>query len=175
MSLTLRPIEITDVDTSNIIRWRNDLSVKQNLYTQDDLTVEQHLWWFENRVKTGDCHQFIIEVNEDDKIIPIGTIFIKSIDTHSKKGEYGIFIGENSARGKGYAYQATIQILKYAFETLKLNRVYLTVFSDNIPAIKVYEKSGFVEEGILRQDFLRHDGFADVVYMGITAEDWNKQ
>ena len=80
------------------------------------------------------------------------------------------FTGQQDALGKGYGKAATKQVLDYAFVRLKLNRVYLTVFSDNISAIKAYETSGFQFEGCLKQDFLRYDGFADVTVMGITKD-----
>jgi UDP-4-amino-4,6-dideoxy-N-acetyl-beta-L-altrosamine N-acetyltransferase len=159
-------------DTHYIIRWRNDENVKRNLYSQSDLTEAQHLNWFHNQITTGRCSQFIIEENCLGGR-PLGTVFIKNIDKKNQKGEFGIFIGEAWGRGKGYASLATALILDYAFKELKLNRVYLTVFCDNLPAIKAYERVGFVREGLLRQDYLRSDGFVDVVYMGITAELWD--
>lgn len=176
----MNPIEkvvlrlIEEADTDNIIKWRNSDAVKKNLYSQSLLTNEQHLTWLKTKVATGDCYQFIIEVHSLNVVRPIGTIFIKNIDRVNSKGEYGIFIGESDCRGKGYALPATKNILEFAFNTLKLNRVYLTVFSDNYAAIKVYEKASFSCEGILKQDFLRCDGYIDVVCMGITADVWNK-
>ena len=164
--LRLRPIEAGDTD--NILKWRNSPAVYNNLYTRDELTREQHLDWLKTRVETGLCRQYIIEVEN----LPVGTVFIKNIDRQSQKGEFGIFIGEKQARGKGYASVATQKILETAFSELELNRVYLTVFADNIPGIKAYLKAGFLAEGILKQDFLRPDGFVDIVVMGITKRDW---
>jgi len=171
--ITLRHIDLED--TQNILRWRNSPDVKKNLYTQKELTEEEHIWWFNHKVATGECAQFIIEISENNRSkanVSIGTVFIKNIDRQNNKGEFGIFIGERESRGKGYALQATKKILKHAFENLKLNRVYLTVFYDNVPAIKVYEKAGFEKEGLLKQDYLRYDGYCDVLCMGITFDNW---
>lgn len=175
-SLYLRPINLGD--TVDILRWRNSFDVKKNLYTQEELTKEQHIWWLNYKVSTGECAQFIIEISENigtETPVPIGTVFIKNIDYQNNKGEFGIFIGEPELRGRGYASQATKQILEHAFENLKLNRIYLTVFYDNAPAIKVYEKAGFEKEGLLKQDFLRYDGYCDVMCMGITVDMWKKK
>lgn len=164
--------QITESDTDNIVKWRNAPDVKKNLYTQAPLTTEQHLNWLKNKVNTGYCAQFIIEVHSPDSMRSIGTVFIKNIDRINLKGEYGIFIGESDARGKGFALKATVKILQHAFEELKLNRIYLTVFSDNLAAINVYQKAGFVQEGILKQDVFRFDRFSDVVCMAITKDLW---
>jgi UDP-4-amino-4,6-dideoxy-N-acetyl-beta-L-altrosamine N-acetyltransferase len=169
-TVQLRPINIDDTD--NIVTWRNMPDVKKNLYSQDELTPEAHLNWLRTKVETGQCVQFIIEILDAGSVKPAGTVFIKNIDHKNSKGEFGIFIGEREARGKGYAAEATRMILRHAFAALHLNRVYLTVFSDNMAAIRAYEKAGFLVEGTLKQDFLRYDGYADIVCMGITRDVW---
>jgi len=168
--ILLRKIEISDTD--KIIRWRNSESVRKNLFTQSKLTIDQHLDWIKSKVERGSCAQYIITIFESGKRTDIGTVFIKNIDKHSKKGELGIFIGEKDARGKGFAKLATNQILKIAFEDLKLNRVYLNVMIDNIAGIKSYEKAGFECEGVLKEDYFRGDTYIDVLVMGITKGKW---
>lgn len=169
-SVVLRPIQLDD--TPSIVRWRNSSDVARWLYSQEVLTDAMHLSWMANQVATGKCSQFIIDETRDGKYRGIGTVFIKNIDRANSKGEFGIFIGEPDARGKGYASQATRLILQHAFMELGLNRVYLTVQHDNIAGIKAYEKAGFVREGLLRQDYKRYDGYCDIVCMGITRDMW---
>ena len=171
--VTIRPIELED--TENIVRWRNTDSVRKNLYTQEELKPEQHIAYFQNVVRQGKCAQFIISVNENGMEKDIGTVFIKNIDHKSHNGEYGIFIGEESARGKGYAKRATRLILDHGFSVLKLHRIYLTVMADNHPAVKAYEGCGFQREGVMRDEYLRDDGYVDVVLMAILQEDWEKR
>ena len=139
-----------------------------NLFSQEELTEQQHLWWLENKVASGECVQYIIELIEP--YLPIGTVFIKNIDIANSKGEFGIFIGEDFARGKGYGTIATRLIIKHCFEVLKLNRVYLSVLDNNKSAIQSYEKVGFKIEGLLRQDYIREGTKYDVIIMGITAD-----
>lgn len=171
--VSIRPLELKDTD--NIVKWRNTPSVKKNLYSQDELKPEQHISYYERVVKAGKCAQFIISVDEDGGSEDIGTVFIKNLDHQSHNGEYGIFIGEESARGKGYAKAATEQILKYGFDVLDLHRIYLTVMSDNYPAIAAYEKSGFFREGVMRDEYLRSDGYVDVIMMAILKDEWEKR
>lgn len=172
-ALTLRPLSLAD--THNIVRWRNLPSVRKNLYSQKELTPEQHISYYKNVVQCGKCAQFIISVKEEEASTDIGTVFIKNIDYDNKSGEYGIFIGEESARGKGYAKLATSQILAYGFESLMLNRIFLTVMADNMPAIKAYESAGFIHEGVMREMYLRADRYVDVIMMAITRNDWDKR
>lgn len=171
--ITLRPLELSD--TEHIVKWRNKKYVRTNLYSQDEITTEQHIHYFESMVSKGLVRQFVIVVENNNNNKTIGTTFIKNIDAHSRKAEFGIFIGEDDARGKGYGYQATKQTIDYAFRELRLNRIYLTVFADNIAAIKAYQKSGFTLEGIMKEDYLRGESFVDVALMSILRSNWKGQ
>lgn len=168
----LRQLSLTDTDS--IVRWRNNPSVKKNLYSQEELNPQQHIAYFEKYIKTGKCVQFIIVENGENQR-DVGTTFIKNIDHDNHNGEYGIFIGEENARGKGIAASATYEILKYGFEELKLHRIYLTVMADNFPAIRTYEKVGFMKEGVMREEFLRYDGYVDIVMMAMLKSDWDNR
>lgn len=167
----LRPISVDDTD--NIVRWRNSEQVKKNLFSQANITRESHLEYLKRFVETGRCKQFIIEVT--DSHLDIGTVFIKNIDEDNRKAEFGILIGEECARGKGYGTAATNQMLKIAFEKYKMNRVYLHVIEDNIAGIKAYLNAGFAKEGILKEEFRRGERYYNVVVMGITRSDWHRR
>ena len=172
-TVTLRAL--TEADTANIVKWRNSESVRKNLYTQTELTEQQHLNYFQTVVKAGKCAQYIITVEEDGTAVDVGTVFIKNIDRENRKGEFGMFIGEERFRGKGYAAPAACEMLAIAFSELNLNRVYLSVMADNKPAIRTYEKAGFEKEGYLKEDYLRSNGFVDVAIMGITEKMWRER
>lgn len=160
-SIYLRPITMKDTDL--ILKWRNDEDVKKYFIYQQDFTEEGHLRWMNTKVKNGSVIQFIImEVGINN---PVGSVYLQDVDYEYKKAEYGIFIGENSARGKGYGTQAAKLMLEYAFRKAKLHRVYLRAFADNIRAITSYEKAGFVLEGILRDDVYVRNEYRDIVWM----------
>lgn len=154
---------ISHDDTNNIIRWRNNPSVLKNLFTSDILTLEQHQNWLQYIVETGKCYQFIICIKETSE--PIGTCFLKNIDLSNKKSEFGIFIGEDSARRKGYGTESTQLLLKFGYEYLSLHKVVLFVFSENIGAIESYVRSGFQTVGVLSEDIKKDGSFYDVTIM----------
>lgn len=170
--ITLRPLTLAD--TSNIVRWRNQPEVYKNLYSQELITEEQHIGYFHKYVETGLVRQYIIVADIEGAPIDIGTVFLKGIDHGSRKAEYGLFIGESCARGKGFACLIASAALNVAFGELGLNRVYLTVFSENAPAIRSYEKAGFKNEGFLRQDFYDGKQYHDIIVMGVLKEEWER-
>ena len=57
-------------------------------------------------------------------------------------------MGDKSNWGKGYAKEASISIIKYCFEELKLSKITLGVIEDNITAVALYKKLGFIIDEI---------------------------
>jgi len=64
------------------------------------------------------------------------------------------------------------EILKIAFENLKLHRVSLGVFDFNVAAIACYEKSGFTKEGILRHSRKLGNDYWNLQIMSILEDEW---
>src|SRR5699024_12561298 len=79
-----------------------------------------------------------------------------------------------SKQGKGYALPATVSTVDYAFRTLNLHKVYLIVDEQNERAIHVYEKDGFKQEAVLKEEYFIDGSYHNVVYMSILKEDFWK-
>lgn len=157
---------MTYEDTDLIVAWRNSDAVRKKFIYQELFTREGHEHWIRTMVETGRVVQMMICDLASDR--PLGSVYIRDIDRQHNKAEYGIFIGEDSARGRGVGTAAAELMLRYCFEEEGLHRVYLRVFADNIQALRSYEKAGFVREGLLRDD-VRIDGeYRDIVWMGRT-------
>lgn len=160
--------EIKSKDTDDIIRWRNQPFIREKFIHQELFTKESHEKWLETMVYTGKVHQYIIYVTGASKgLYAIGSAYLRDIDYDSQKAEFGIFIGEQEYLGKGFGCDATEIMINYAFEELKLHKVILRVLANNIRAIKSYKKSGFVEEGYLKDEIKIGGIFQDIVLMAI--------
>ena len=155
-------------DTDLIVAWRNSEAVRRNFIYQEPFTRDGHESWVRNMVETGRVVQMIICDMDTDR--PLGSVYIRDIDRRHNKAEYGIFIGEPDARGRGAGAAAARLMLRYCFEEQGLHRVYLRVLSENLQAIRSYEKAGFVREGFLKGDVCIDGEYRDIVWMAAVGD-----
>jgi RimJ/RimL family protein N-acetyltransferase len=76
--------------------------------------------------------------------------------------------------GHGLGTEATRLIVGYGFEELGLHRISLEVYAFNPRARRVYEKVGFVAEGVLRDALLWDGRRVDAAVMSILAPEWSQ-
>ena len=102
----------------------------------------------------------------------IGISEINQIKWLYRHGVYSIILGDKTSHGKGYAYEASVLMIRHAFQKLNLNRLELGVNEFNSSAIRLYKKLGFVQEGILRETFLRDGEFSNTIIMSLLAREF---
>jgi len=149
--LILSSITLADC-SENYLSWLNDTDV--NMYLESSFYQHnmQGLVDFVNGYQSNKKAVFlVIRLKENNK--HIGNIKIDKINYIHRNCEYGIMMGDKTEWGKGYAKEASIAIINYAFEELGLNKVNLGVIDSNDVAVKLYKKIGFVVEGVLKQNF----------------------
>ena len=134
-------------DVPQMLEWMHDEKVNCNFRFNFAAMTEEKALEFIAESFTEENQHFAI-VNDADEYL--GTISLKNISAKDKNAEYAIVIRKNFW-GTGVAKKATEDILKYAFENLKLHKVYLNVLAENIRANKFYQKCGFTFEGTFKQ------------------------
>lgn len=166
-NLIYRPIDYED--TEMILGWRNSDAVRNNFLHRDIITVEEHERWLESEIMTGRAVQFVMIDKKDDK--PIGSVYFRDIDKERKTAEYGIFIGEGSARGKGYGIETAIRMTSYFFEDMRYDKLFLRVLERNRAAIRSYEAAGFKKDDIAEEREI--EGKTErIIFMSITADEY---
>lgn len=161
---------ITENDTDDLLRLRNNSNVKKNFIYRCDITKEEHLNWVRNTVNSGKAIQFIIIIKEHNK--PIGSVYIRDIDKKNKKAEFGIFIGDESEHGKGYGKQASKFMVRYFFEVMKYNILTLRVLNNNTAAIRCYKSVGFKQIESSLQEIKIEDKTELISFMSISFEEY---
>lgn len=136
-----------------------------------DFTREGIEAWIQ---KIGVPHEdrvdFIIIVKDTNELV--GEVVLNDFDSVNRSANIRIAIQGSNHRGKGYGTEAMIHMLRYGFETLKLHRIHLGVYTFNPRAIHVYEKIGFQREG-LQRDVLNMDGeYHDMIMMAMLEDEF---
>ncbi len=167
----LRELERSDLKTINM--WRNDPEMIAFLgapfrYINPD--VEQR--WFDNYMANrSSCVRCAITTVEDPCEI-LGLVSLTNIDSLNQCCSLHIMIGAKENQGKGIGSFAVNAMLDHAFRNLNLHRVELRALTTNARAIHVYEKAGFVKEGVLRKAVYKNGVFSDICQYGILKEEF---
>ncbi|MBO1514107.1 GNAT family N-acetyltransferase [Metabacillus bambusae] len=116
---------------------------------------------------------FVYSVKYKETGNVIGHISLGNIDRKNKSARVGkVLVGDKNVRGKGIGQLMMTEILKVAFDELKLHRVSLGVFDFNLSAITCYEKAGFIKEGLLRDSRKIGDQYWSLWEMSILENEW---
>lgn len=123
------------------VNWLNDRNTNKYLETRggyDLKTLESFIWEHKHK-KTLFWAIIFKETGEH-----IGNIKIDPIDSISKTGEYGILMGDKRFWGKGLAKEASFAVIDFCFNKLNLEKITLGVIEDNVNAVNLYQKMGFI-------------------------------
>jgi len=163
----LRALEAEDVVRTH--RWHNDPALYETLggtFRHVSMAVEEE--WL-RKARLGSSGEVSLAICLREKGTHMGNVYLRDIDWVSRRAELHILIGEGTHRGRGFGEAAVRLLVRHAFRDLGLRRIYLFVLATNAPAIRVYEKCGFVVEGTLREHTLKGGAFRDVLLMGVLS------
>lgn len=168
--LKLRELERRDIPTINT--WRNDPELIACLgapfrYINPD--VDQQ--WYDGYLRSrNNCVRCAIVEEKQDEIL--GLVSLASIDNVNRSGHLHIMIGGSENRGRGLGTFAVRAMVEHAFSNLNLNRIELGVLETNLPALRLYEKVGFVREGLKRQSTYKNGKYVNIIMMGLLREEY---
>lgn len=166
---------LVDKDAKGMLDWMHDPKVNCFFrFRAEDMTEEKALAFIEqanNDVEQKKSYNFAITDGDDEYL---GTISLKEVDWEARVAEYAISM-RTKAQGRGLATKATNEILRYAFEELGLNRVFLNVLSDNEKAIHLYEKCGFQYEGLFKNHVNIRGENKSLRWYAVMKEEWEER
>ncbi|KAK5135457.1 hypothetical protein LTR08_005245 [Meristemomyces frigidus] len=108
--------------------------------------------------------------------IPIGKITLTGLSprtSHHRNSSIGISI-LNTYQGQGYGSEAIRWVLRWAFMYGNLHRIEIGAFAWNEGAWKLYERLGFVKEGVKREHFFSAGRYWDAVDLGMLEGEWRR-
>ncbi|MDX2104731.1 MAG: GNAT family protein [Alphaproteobacteria bacterium] len=143
--------------------WLNDVELRAAMGEVTALTELQVEQYFDRASRDPGHAAFIIY--EAAARVEVGFITLKDIGPVHRRGELSIAIGRPDKRRQGFAADAIQVLCQHAFGNLGLERIWLTVRTDNVGAIALYRRCGFVEEGTLQRFFFCGNRWVDALIM----------
>jgi ribosomal-protein-alanine N-acetyltransferase len=102
-----------------------------------------------------------------------GEITLSSIQRGPFQNAFVGYWVDKARAGRGLAPEATVVVLRFAFEELSLHRVEVAIVPRNHASRRVVEKLELREEGVALR-YLEIDGrWEDHVRYAVTAEEWS--
>jgi RimJ/RimL family protein N-acetyltransferase len=160
----LRPFSVADA-TARYVRWLNDAAVNQYLESRFERATPRSARKYVQGV-LADEHSYFFAIIEAASGEHIGNIKLGPVHPYHKTGDIGYFIGEKWAWGKGYATEAVLLVMDFAFKKLKLRKITAGIYAPNAGSARVLEKAGFKREGLRVKQYRRGRGHADAVMFG---------
>lgn len=167
-SVCLRPIREDDVDA--IMGWINDPEITRNFAAfGEPVTHEQELAFIRDMIASKNDRLFAIERVDQPGLI--GTAGIHRIYWPAKNGRLGLMVGKHTLQGQGLGQQTMRLLVAYAFEVLKLHKVWLVHYADNARMRHIAGKLGFRQEGVLRDEYFHQGRWHDMVRHALLESD----
>ena len=165
-SVYLRPAERSDVPLFVTLVQRLRHVAHVSIRAPMSMAAEEQ--WFERAVANQgkDGYHFVACLIADDR--PIGTVGLFELDLVNGNAGLGISIGAAADRGKGHGTDMLRALLAFGFDSLRLERIELDVYDFNPDAHRLYQRLGFVDEGVARHRIFREGRHVDL-YQDVDA------
>lgn len=155
--LILRKINNEDYKDA-YVTWCNDEDIVKytvhGVHKNIDVTKRVYERWIQE-YEDEKTFRWIIELKENHKVI--GTIDVSSPWIKYGTLEPGYVIGKEYW-GKGYATEATKEVIRYLFEECDADTIYSEHMENNIGSGRVMQKSGLVFEARLKSRVVDREG-----------------
>ena len=96
---------------------------------------------------------------------------LNELDAQNRSMNFRIALTSDAVVGRGYGTQATKAVIRYGFEAVGLHRIHLGVLAFNPRAQRVYDKCGFVREGVERGALCWEGKWIDQIRMALLSTD----
>ena len=172
--LLLRPLTALDVPVLVREAGRREIA-DTTISIPHPYSEEQGRQWIADtaaQFARGKVVVFSIQLKSEGNLI--GTIGLRDIDLEHSQAEMGFWMAV-AHWGHGYTTEAARALLAFAFERLRLNRIYAHHMVRNPASGRVLARIGMQHEGVHRQRVRKWGVFEDVVAMAALSQEFRQK
>lgn len=169
-NIKLRALESSDLDA--LFEIENDSSlwdISDTLAPYSRELLSKYLEESAKDIFEAKQLRLVISPTGTDKLLGLVDLF--QFEPHHRRAGMGIII-KKEHQGQGIATQAIELMTQYAFKFLGLNQLFAHVPSNNPGSKRLFENSGFILSGTLKDWMKVNEGYADVyIYQLLNPEN----
>lgn len=166
--ITLRDVQPED---SEMLRtWRNLPEVAAYMYTDHEITPEEHALWFEGMMRDDSSRYWVITLDGED----VGLLYLYDINRRHRRCYWGFYVASPKVRGRGVGSYTEYTCLRHVFDVMGFNKLCCEVLDGNQPVVDMHKKYGFQQEGYYRQHVIKGGEPKDVVALAMLKEEWEQ-
>lgn len=166
-SITLRPVH--EADLERLYALHIDIANRGEFYPHDVLSQAVFNQRFRETGFWSKEDGSLVILNEAGQII--GHIdFFKTVN-YLDEYELSYLLYSTEERGKGLMSEAVNLLVRYLFETMKINRIRLVIHPDNLASRRLAEKCHFQHEGTARGAWYNQGRHHDVEIYAILHDE----
>lgn len=152
-------------DLALVLTWRNHPDVRRYMYTQHEITLEEHQRWFERASTDLKKHLLIFEVGHQ----PLGYVNFNELG-NGGIADWGFYVAPDAPKGIGR--QLGREALNHAFIELKLHKVCGQALVFNERSIRYHQLLGFQQEGNFHDHHFDGECYHHVICFGLLCHEW---
>ena len=159
--------DIRESDLEDVLRWRNHPKVRENMYTRHEISIDEHMHWWESTKNRSDQIYYIYESLGNK----FGVVSFSQINMKDMNCSWAFYASDLAQRGMGSRMEYLA--LEYAFDNLNMHKLHCEVLSFNTSVVGLHQKFGFQIEGVLREHHKVDSEYVDIVKLGILSREWD--
>ena len=137
--ITLKPLERPEIET--LRGWRNDSAGNPYITRLPFITGEMQEQWYSRYLEDENCATMSAYHGQD----LIGSVSLYGFSANT--AEFGKLMVGAPFRGLGFGYDITKACVDIGFEDMGLDTIIASVHTENLSALKIYIKIGFIITG----------------------------
>lgn len=167
--VVLRPIAEEDLPLFQ--KWINDPCNNQFLTRNTPTSWQDELDWFQTVSRNGTDSIFLSVCKNNDEKELLGNMSM-NINLSNRSAETGTIIGPNTEKGKGYATEAKMLLLDYAFNWLDIRKVTSRILAHNQASQTYATRCGYRLMAKIEKEHFRSGEWIDELLFVVFANEW---
>ncbi len=160
--------KVTEQDLPMVLAWRNHADVRRYMFTQHEISLDEHRNWFAKASQDPSRCLLIVEENKQ----AIGYVQFSKVEDGGV-ADWGFYARPDASKGSGR--KLGVMALNHAFGPLKLHKVCGQAIASNQASIAFHQRLGFALEGVLCDQKRINGAYHSLHWFGLLAADWQSK